>query len=232
MGNSTSTTIPSLPSAASQPAFIVVLQLRVSCRQIANIVNALKETNLIYRENTHNKYYERVGAISLFCCSLPIQGNNLRVEYKNQIRKERGRVHGWVFASLAPFSHFETMFIHCSVIAWQLSLVYRCERPKGAEDSLCLCSASIETQRCIREGTEKRINKAAQTSFICYLADFRHLRLNLWNIWETLRGMCSSKPHLLIWACGICHYLQRDSALAWLLFWWIRLSSVTFKGIQ
>lgn len=68
-----------------------------------------------------------------------------------------------MFASLAPFSHFETMFIHWFVITQQLSLVYCCESPEGAEDSLRYCSASIETDQCIRvwngdEAAEKLIN--------------------------------------------------------------------------
>lgn len=62
-------------------AFIVALQLRSADRRAANIVSAFKkETNLIYRENTHSKCHERVGVISLLSCCLLIHGNNLREE--------------------------------------------------------------------------------------------------------------------------------------------------------
>lgn len=63
----------SLPSAASYPAFIVVLQLRGPYRQIANIVNALKGDKF-------NIHCDRVGVISLFSCCRSIHDNNLREE--------------------------------------------------------------------------------------------------------------------------------------------------------
>lgn len=153
MGNSTSSTILSLQSVASQPA----VYCRVAAASTVQTHSKhcqwlLEETNLIYRENTHNKHYERVGVISPLSCCLPIHGNNLREEAD----QDGGRVRGRVFASLPLFSHFETMFIHWFVIVWQLSLVYCCESPEGAEDSLRLCSASIETRWRVGAGRRKQ----------------------------------------------------------------------------
>lgn len=81
-----------------------------------------------------------------------------------------------MFASLAPFSHFETMFIHWFVIAQQLSLVYCCESPAGAEDSLRFCSAFTEGQTSVLECCTEKLYK------ICDLGDFYNLYLSLRNL--------------------------------------------------